>query len=309
MNKYIKWTLIALAIFMVLSAAGCAKAALDSEDQTTQSTGNSGSGYAKSMIAAMPPVEVGMEYDGFAEPAIYRNYYPDYDDHYGSGEDMEVELKIIRTANMRLEVDDYFMASQKVEAYAKKYSGYVSNSDVRADHNNKHSGTVTIRVPEIHFDAVMAELSLLGEVKSKTQSGNDVTEEYIDLQARIANAEAHEERIVKMYDNATDVDEMMMIERELSRVREQIERNEGRLRYLSNKVSMSTVTVYMYEPMPVVKEWGVWDSIKQSLNYSLATLRWMIEFIGVILPLAVFGAIVWLLIRWARRRNRRVRKK
>jgi hypothetical protein len=309
MNKYVKWFLIALAIFAVLSIVGCAKSALEEKTQVNTVKGGYGVAESRALIApsAMPPIDyVDMEhYDGFDDSAMYRKYYPEYEEHYGSGEDVDVELQIIRTADMRLEVEDYFLASQKVEAFAKKYNGYVSNSNARADHNNKHSGTVTMRVPDIHFDAVVAELSLLGVIKSKNVHGQDVTEEYIDLQARIENSERHEERLASMFDNATNVNEMMNIERELNRVREQIERNEGRLRYLSNKVAMSTITVHLYEPTPVVKEWGVWNSIKKSFNYSLATLRWMIEFIGVIFPLAVVGVLIWLLVRWRLRKSRK----
>ncbi|MBW2997676.1 DUF4349 domain-containing protein [Candidatus Woesearchaeota archaeon] len=292
-----------LVLFVILSlllTAGCANKDLDRE---VRIGGKNGAITSKPVPVA---VEVTADYTEGAEPRYMPQYY---DDHYGSGEDIEIELQIIRTAHMNIEVEDFFIASQKVEAYARKYGGYVSNSDARADHNSKHSGTVTIRVPELHFDAVIAELSLLGDVQSKTSTGQDVTEEHIDLQARIDNAEKHEDRLVEMFDNATDVDEMMQIERELSRVREQIERNEGRLRYLSNRVAMSTVTVRMYEPMPVVKEWGVWKSIKNSFNHMLKTLRFMIELLGFLIPLAVFGLLVALLVRWLVRRTRKTRRR
>jgi hypothetical protein len=307
MNKYLKWMLIAFAIFAVLFAAGCAKTAFEEGEQSSKVV------TSRPVLVEEPmPFDVGVDYvdveyaEGYAEPAIYRKdygdeYYEPYEPPYGSGEDVDVELKIIRTANMRIEVEDFFIASYKVETYAKKYGGYVSNSDARADHNNKHSGTVTIRVPEIHFDAVIAELSLLGEIKSKNTGGNDVTEEYVDLKSRVGNYEVHEERLLQMYDNATNVNEMMQIENQLTRVRENIERMEGRLRYFDNKVDMSTISVYLYEPTPVVKEWGIWKSIKRALNHSLATLRWMIEFLGIILPLLVAGMLVWLIVRLVRR--------
>ena len=111
-----------------------------------------------------------------------------------------------------------------------------------------------------------------------------------------------------MYDEADDVNEMMQIERELSRVREQIERNKGRLRYLSNRVEMSTITVNMYEPMPVVKEWGVWKSIKNALNHMIKTLRFLIELLGFLIPLAIFVLLIALLVRWTVRRTRKRRR-
>lgn len=291
---------------MVLFAAGCAKSAMQKNAYFGYE--EPGRAYAQTtgvMNSKMAmPVEYELTYDKAMIEPMPPRYYPD-DRHYGSGDDVEYSLKIIRNADMRLEVSDYFLASQKVEAFAKKYNGYVSNSNAQADFNNKHRGTVTIRIPDMHFDAVIAELSMLGEIQSKNINGQDVTEEYIDIQSRIKNDEAHEERLVEMFGNATDVNEMMQVERELNRVREQIERNEGRLRYLENRVDFSTISVYMYEQQPVVKEWGVWKSVKNALNNSLDTLRVMIELIGWLLPLIIVGAIVGLLIKLTGRGKRK----
>jgi len=299
MNKYMKWTLIALAIFAVLFAVGCAKTAVENNEELTRTLSVKSSGMAKPMM---------MQTDVAVESISMEPMPPRYYDggNFGSGEEVDTETKIIRTAYMSVEVEDYFLASQKVEAFAKKYGGYVSSSDANADFNDKHSGTVTIRVPELHFDAAIAEITMLGELKSKNVNGNDVTEEYIDLQSRINNSKAHEKRLVAMYANATNVNDMMYIEQELSRVRGEVESMEGRLRYMSNRVEMSTITVNLYEEQPAVKEWGVWSSIKKSLNNSLATLRWMIELIGWLLPLLVVGTLIGLLVRW---RMRKVRKK
>ena len=299
MKKNTKWVLFGVALFVVLFGIGFTKSVLEEQRQVTFAEGKMGVIQPEMMPA---PTEIAVDYAKGYQPRYY-------DEHYGSGEDIEVDLKIIRTSYLRLEVDDFFLASQKVEAYASKYGGYVSNSDARADDDNRKSGTVTIRVPDIHFDAVLAELSLLGDVQSKTTTGQDVTEEFIDLNARINNSKAHEARLLKMYETAEDVNEMMQVERELSRVREQIETMEGRLRYLNNRVDMSTITVYLYEPAPVVKQWGIWESIKKALNHSLRTLRWMIELIGVLLPLIVVGVLVGLLIRWRRRKKLALRRK
>ncbi len=309
MNKYLKWTTIIFAILAILLTAGCAKSVLEGAEQPYRNSFTSGSSGVVQSRPVETAVQMEIAHDSKMIEPMPPGYYPHPEDHYGSGEDIEAELKIIRTANMQLEVEDHLIASQKAEAFAKKYNGYISNSNTRADQNNKHSGTVTIRIPDMHFDAAIAELTLLGEVKSKNVNGQDVTEEYIDLESRIKNAEKHEERLVQMFRNATDVDEMMQIERELNRVREQIERNEGKLRYLENKVSLSTVTVHMYEPQPAVKEWGVWKSVKRSLNHSLATLRWMIELIGWLLPLIVTGLLIGLITRWRVKRKKRRTKR
>jgi hypothetical protein len=303
MNGFLKWTLVLALIFAAFFAVGCAKTAMEDSDEGS-STGRMKLIQAEPMVyPSMPAADLDYAAETIAVPPMYREEYYD-GGHYGSGEGINIETKIIRNAYMSIEVEDFFLASQKAEAYAKKYGGYVSNSDASADMNSKHSGTMTIRVPELHFDAAMAELTLLGEVKSKNTNGNDVTEEYIDLESRISSSKAHEERLVAMYKNATNVKEMMNIENELSRVRSEIESMQGRLRYMDNRVEMSTITVHIYEETPAVKEWGIWQSFKKALNNSLATLRWMIELIGWLLPLAAFGAAIFLMIRWIVRRGR-----
>jgi hypothetical protein len=308
MNGFLKWTLVVALIFAALFAVGCAKTAMEDSDEGS-STGRMKMIAAEPMIArAMPAMDMDYAVETIAVPPMYREEYND-GGHYGSGENIQVETKIIRNAYMSIEVEDFFLASQKAEAYAKKYGGYVSNSDAAADMNNKHSGTITIRVPELHFDAAIAELTLLGDVKSKNTNGNDVTEEYIDLESRISSSKAHEERLVTMYKNATNVKEMMNIENELSRVRSEIESMQGRLRYMESKVELSTITVHLYEEAPAVKEWGVWQSMKKALNNSLATLRWMIELIGWLLPLIAVGAGIALLVRWRIRKSRAELKK
>ncbi|MFC1741201.1 DUF4349 domain-containing protein [Nanoarchaeota archaeon] len=312
MKKYLKWTLVAFAIFALLFAVGCAKSVLEGDDWE-YNKGSSGVMVSTASQAVAVDYDTGADYEmeesyamGASEPTMYRKGYmpPYYDNnHYGDGDDVDTETQIIRTGNIRLEVDDFFIASQKVEMFAKKYSGFVSSSH-GSSYKNQKSGSVTIRVPEIHFDAVLAELSLLGEIRSKNINGQDVTEQYIDLQARVNNSQVQEKRLLEMYENASNVNQMMQVERELSRVRENVERMEGQLRYLKNRVAMSSVTVSLYEPVPVVKEWGIWRSVKNALNHSLSTFRWMIELIGWLLPLIVLGVLIGLLVRFLRRQKR-----
>lgn len=306
---HLKNVLIVLALLCLLFVAGCTKTAIKEKLAADSDSFEQGVMFAKPAIML---VESAVVYDeSTTQPEIYRETYyeePFPNQHFGSGEDVEVELKIIRNANLELEVDDFFLASQKVEVFAKKYGGYVSNSDSGADHNNKQSGTITLRVPDSNFDAVLAELSLLGNIKSKNINGQDVTEEFVDINTRISNFEAHEARLIKMYENTTTLNEMLNVENELSRVREQIERYEGRLRYLSNRADFSTITVSLYEPQPVVKKWGILDSIKTALNNCLSTLNFLIEFIGLLLPLLLICAVAAVIIVLVKRRAKRSNK-
>jgi len=177
MNKYLKWTLVAFLIFALLFAVGCVKSVLESGgDEYTQGS----KWIAMPAIAPAASMDYAVE-ESYAEPAMYRTgYMPPYYDNggYGDGEGVDTSIQIIRTGSISLEVDDYFLAEQKVQAFAKKYNGYVSNS-YGSSYDKRKSGTVTIKVPEMHFDAVLAELSLLGEIKSKNINGQDVTEQFV----------------------------------------------------------------------------------------------------------------------------------
>ncbi len=290
----LKQSIIILALIVSVLLIGCAKTEMN--EQTVSSRAYMG----KSLV--MPAAEPMMDYaSGEA-----RNY--EYDEESAGQGTASTETKIIKNAYLNIEVQDFAIASQKAEGLAKKYNGYLSNSEARTDQNDKHSGTLTIRVADEFYDAIIAELSTLGEVKSKTQNADDVTEEFIDLEARLNNSKAHEKRLLEMFEDAKNVNEMLQVERELSRVRQDIETMQGRLNYLKNRVSMSTITVYIYEETPVVQEWGIWQAIKDSLNNMLATLRWLIEFVGLVLPLLIFGGAIWMLIRWIRRKRSSVKK-
>lgn len=301
-------------LLLLVVVAGCSGTAnkmddiaesLGSEKVATQSSYGGG---ARMMVLEEPAMDMAVEsevmvksYDGMIEPDIAP--MPPYEEHYG--DDVYVEQKIIRTASMTIEVEDYFLASEKTSSYAKKYGGFVSNSNAYKDHNGKTRGTLTIRIPELHYDALMAELSMLGTVERKDTNGQDVTEEYVDISARLNNAESHEERLVAMYSNASYVKEMLNVEREINRVREEIERYEGKLRYMESKVAMSTVSVTLYEKQPVVKQWGIVRAFKDAVENMLSTIRVMILLIGWLLPLLIIALIVGLIVRFAVRRKRR----
>lgn len=296
---------IILSIFLMIGIVGC--------------SGSSENSYSKSnsigIVAPMEPAMFDIEESGvMMEKMAYAGGDDGYDVMYSTDEDampvptqiseQTIEQKIIRNGHINIEVKDFFVASTKIEGYAQKYNGYVSQSDSHTDRNGKFSGSLSIRVPENHFDALVTEVAALGTVESKNVYANDVTEEFVDLQARLSNSKEHEKRLVQMYDKAENVKEMLSIERELSRVRGEIESSEGRLRYLENRVSYSTLTVYAHEETPVVQEWGIWQSIKNAFNHSINTIRWVIEFIGVLLPLIVIGVLIGFGVRAIIRRKR-----
>lgn len=198
--------------------------------------------------------------------------------------------KVIVTTNIQLEVKALEDAIEKIEAIAHKYDGFVSNSYMNAEDKYK-TGSITIRVPAEKHDIAIKEATGVGEVKSKSTSGRDVTEEYIDLEARLNNLIREEGRLLEILDLAKEVKDLIEVERELSRVRGEIERLTGRKKYLNDRIDFSTITVDLREPQPVTSDWGIRETLRQAIEGFFSTISSVIILIGYLLPIAIVLAI------------------
>ena len=120
-----------------------------------------------------------------------------------------------------------------------KHGGFVASSDTDRTYNDRQTGTWVIRIPVDSYSAFLRGVSVLGFAESRSENAQDVTEEYVDVEARIKNKSKLEERIITMLEERTGkLSDVLEIERELSRVREEIERMEGRLRFLKDRTSL-----------------------------------------------------------------------
>src|SRR5205807_5412253 len=110
-----------------------------------------------------------------------------------------------------------------------------------------------VKIPAPRYDEAVSSLSTIGKVETVNSQAEEVGEEYVDVTARVTNARRLEERLLTLLSNRTGkLDEVLRVERELARVREEIERYEGRLRYLSARVAMSTLTITVHEQVPLI---------------------------------------------------------
>ncbi|MCB0479619.1 MAG: DUF4349 domain-containing protein [Crocinitomicaceae bacterium] len=161
---------------------------------------------------------------------------------------MEIDAKIIKTANMKFQVDDVDMTTNKISSILKTKGAYISDMNQSKNRNHFYS-ELTIRVPNLYFDDLLMELSLTGEkVDYKRVSSQDVTEEYVDIQTRLKT----KKEVKKIYEEilrskAKTVAEVLDTEEKLRRIQEEIEVQEGRMRYLKNQVNMSTIYLTIYE--------------------------------------------------------------
>jgi len=213
---------------------------------------------------------------------------------------------IIRTGTAMVQVDKLEPAIARVQQMAQQAGGYVANTSVQTGSQNVREATLELKVPADHWDAVVAGLRPLGKLESQTTSTEDVGEEYVDVSARVANARRLEQRLVELLATRTGkLEDVLAVERELARVREEIERFEGRLRYLRTRVGMSTLTVRLHEPMPVIggRPGGnpIVDAFRQAWDNFIVFIAGFIAMLGWLLPLAVVvGALVWLYRRFVR---------
>ena len=154
---------------------------------------------------------------------------------------------VIHNGNVSVSVDDVPAAVDQVRAIAESSGGFVEQLS-RTGEGPDQFATLTIRVPRDQFFAILDRIGALGEVRDEFVSSDDVTEQFIDLEARLRSATHEEARLVELLDSAETVADLLVIERELGRVRAEIERLQGQINYLGNRVALSTITVSLFPP-------------------------------------------------------------
>ena len=219
------------------------------------------------------------------------------------------QRKIIKNAELTLQSGDPEEGARRVEAAAAAKGGFVVTSEAK-DYGGGRTVIITARVPSEQFDAFIAEARGFGvRVLSERTTGQDVTEEFIDLEARIRVQKETEARYLDFLKQAKGVEEALTVQRELSNVRTQIEQLEGRKRFLESQSSLSTVTVTLQPEASIVttSPTGFWHDVKLAFadGFSLATniILFLIRAVIVLTPLMlfVFLPLGWLLrLVWRR---------
>jgi predicted house-cleaning noncanonical NTP pyrophosphatase (MazG superfamily) len=219
---------------------------------------------------------------------------------------------IILTGNMTVEVDRFVEKAETLRKAISDLGGYASGSDERVDPSGHRYGTLTFRLPSAKWNEALAAARALGKVLEESSRGDDVSEEYYDIEARLAADKKLEAELMKLL-NASQrgrLADLLEISREIARVRGEIESKEGRLRYLSNMVSLSTLTVQLKEPAALVQvKPGALDPITDALGESVSvfagSLGAVVIFIAAVVPWLVLIWVFVILIRWWWRRRRR----
>jgi hypothetical protein len=231
-------------------------------------------------------------------------------------EGMTDERKVIHQAQLELKVKNLEKAQMKIENKAAEYGGYVVESNVYRKDEELVEGTITVRVPEAHFQDFLTDSEgEASEVVGRNVTGQDVTEQYVDLKARLKSKRAVEERLLAFMKDAEKTEDLLKISSDLAVVQEEIEQLTGQMKYLENQTSYSTVTITLSQDRIVVpgidnKELNTWERTKKQLatsaNLLLKAGSGIIVFIIGNLPLLIIlggtGAVVhWVIKRRGKR--------
>ncbi len=219
---------------------------------------------------------------------------------YAGGLGTNIETKIIKTAQITIEVSDVTATSDALKVLAQQNGGYISSSNLQRGYNDRLSATVVLRIPQASFETVLESVKASGTVKSVSVQGEDVTEQYVDLTAQKTSYQNQLAQYNTIMKQAVKVEDVIAVQAQIDRVRTELDRLEGRLRYLDSRIDLSTITVYLQEPEPVGGETG--HSFIAAINDGIAGFFGMIDALIIllftVLPLLIIGGIAYAVYRW-----------
>lgn len=206
---------------------------------------------------------------------------------------------VIKTAELGVEVErgSFKEALQRATSVASAEGGFVLSSSVEGREGRR--GSIVLRVPADRFEAALASLRELGTVERERVSGEDVSQEFVDLEARLRNLTAQEAVLLRLMDEAGSVTDTIKVQKELTGIQLEIERIRGRLRYLEDQTSYGTISLSMAEagvaapqrPSILARAW------ERAVEGFLSVIGGLITALGVLLPIAVLGLVGWVLLR------------
>lgn len=214
----------------------------------------------------------------------------------------ETEKKVIKDGNLNLKVDNADKAAEKISEIAKNNSGEVFSSNFYQTSNNVKSGTITIKVPVASFEKTFAEVKEVAAlVIRESITGQDVTEEYVDLKAQLKNRQAEEQSYIKILDRAQKISDVLEVTQQLSVVRGNIEQLQGRIKYLESQTDMSTISANLTEDenITVIDSWRPWQVVKESFSSLIKGLQGLVDFLIRLIIILIPFLLVWAVIIWA----------
>jgi hypothetical protein len=221
---------------------------------------------------------------------------------------------IIRTAGIMLSTDDFDKARTALDEILKRHHGYVGELNVSTPTGSGRSFTATLRIPADQIDATIADLQKLGRVESESQNGEEVTAQYVDLEARLTNARHTEERLTDLLHERTGkLSDVLAFEKEIDRVRGEIERMEAERKNLASQVELATINANVMENYKAQLQLAPVSTFGQIHNAAVEGYRTMVDGVAAVVmfvfswgpSLLFWGGILFFPLRAVWRKIRR----
>jgi Domain of unknown function (DUF4349)/Putative zinc-finger len=248
----------------------------------------------------------------------------DTEDRTREGEESEANAgvpeipMIARTAGMTLVAKEFDKTRAELEAILKRHNGYVGEMSVSAPSDAGRTLTATLRVPAPQLDAALSELKQLGRVENESQGGEEVTAQYVDVEARLKNAQHTEQRLTEILRSRTGkLQDVLKVELEIDRVRGEIEQMQAEKKELTKRVAFSTVNTTIKEEYHAKLQTAPPSTGSRFHNAAVDGYNSVIEglvSVGLFLlsagpSLLIWAAILFFPVRWLWRKVRAELKK
>ena len=230
----------------------------------------------------------------------------------------EIGPQIIQTASLRLSVPRgrFDETIDEARSTAGRFGGFVvSSSALQGSSQRLVQGTLVIRIPARSYGDAIESLQGLGRVEARTESGQDVSQEYVDLQARVRQLEAVESQLLELLDRANSVGAALAVQNQLNRVQLDLEQARGRLQYLDDQVAFATISLAVHERLLPVSDggkdgFGIVEAWSKAGHGFLAVIGWTFVVLATAAPILLLLVLAFLLVRlglrgrlpWPRRR-------
>ncbi|MDX9846387.1 MAG: DUF4349 domain-containing protein [Tenuifilaceae bacterium] len=223
------------------------------------------------------------------------------------------EQMLIKTAYLSLEVNSYEQYRAKVDSLAKIYKAWISSENM-STYDYRISNNITIKVPAHSLESLTNELMAIAKrIENQRIETLDVTEEFIDNESRLKNHRAVEQKFIALLKRTDSIEQILQIESKLAEVRSQIESIEGRLKYLSTRVSFSDLNLYIYQKIdfkyvPEPME-SFWERFKKSINKGWTGFIAFVLFLFKLWPLWIVLVGLWFVYKWYRDNRKPIKAK
>ncbi len=226
--------------------------------------------------------------------------------------------KILRNADLTLEVAAPTEAQRKITSIAESLGGFVVTSESKQRQSADAARpelevTLVIRVPAPQFGIALEQIRSAGSrVIQEKITGQDVTEEFIDLEARLKTQKALESQFLEIMKQANKVSDALEVQRQIAEVRTEIEKLEGRKRFLENRASLSTITVNLQSPTAIAVNTSgfgrnIREAVADGVDVAIAIVLFLIRFVIVMIPIFILVILPgWFLARFVFRRARKM---